>query len=328
MLHSFSLSVGFDGSLESLKQILESSERISSVYTGGLKNFIKGGRSQFIDHIHLLPPLVKYAKSRNVDVTIALNASCGIPEYSNRQWWRNIREYIQELENCGVHSVIVSHPFLMNTIKSNTQLSIVVSTICEINNPQSALYYENMGADVIVPSFNLNMRIQILQIIQSALKHAKLRIMVNEHCLTNCPWRMFHFNHIAHSNDFSDYHFHCKKQFLKEPYKLLTGNVIRPEDLYRYLPITNELKIVGRNIPLNELINRIQAYDSQSYKGNFLDLSDDRSMRNYFYIPNEELNGLWEKKNQCDQICYRCGYCQEKFDQIADTDINLHFKKS
>lgn len=309
------ISVGFSGSSEDLEKILDSSEELYSVYTGGLAGKIAGGRPDYLNALDVLEKNGKLAHARGVKYEIALNAPCGLESKENKPWWEDIISYLKELEACGVDYIIASHPFIMQAVKENTGMQVVASTICEVTTARSAMYYESIGADVIIPSMNANYDMESLERMRDSLQHASLRIMVNEHCLGDCPWRRFHHNHYAHHNEEFEYHVNCKSLFYKNPYLMLTNNYIRPEDIHRYEKITNEFKIAGRLKPIDELVKIIQAYSKEEFSGNSVELTDS-GLANHFNIPNEQLQGLFDKKIHCNKICKDCGYCIRLWESI------------
>ncbi len=313
---SYHFTIGYSGGIENLSKLLDFSSRIETVYTGGLKNKIAGGRPQYTETMSSIEEQVKYAKDRNIFFEIALNTPCGVEERTNKSWWKDVKDYLKDLEMCGVDGIVVSHPFLLEEVASYTKMKIIVSTICEITTVRSALYYEAMGAEVIIPSMNVNYNLDVLRDMKKNLKEASLRIMVNEHCLGDCPWRRFHHSHYAHSNSEVDYHLHCKKVFMKYPERMLTNNVIRPEDIHNYFDITDDFKIVGRMVEMDVLLKQIKAYEEQKYEDNYVDLCD-ASLAPKIYIQNSGLSDLFEHKNKCDKVCERCGYCKKLYDRYS-----------
>jgi collagenase-like PrtC family protease len=309
-------SVGYDGKIDYLKRIIDSSGKVKSIYTGGLIKKIGGGRPQYLDSWVELEKQIKYAHSKGISFELALNAPCGFRNLSDKKWWRDIKKYIKDLEKVGVDSIILSHPFLMDLVKSHTRMKITVSTICEIMNARAALYYEKLGGDIITPSININMDIKALRLIKASLTKASLRIILNEHCLGDCPWRRFHHNHYSHSNYEIDYHFNCKREFLNNPFFLLTNTVIRPEDLHYYKGITGDFKIIGRLVPIDDLLLRIRAYAKERFSGNFVRLFEAK-LSSIFYIPNKLLDGLILKKWACSKICNKCNFCKRLFNRIG-----------
>ncbi len=311
------LSVGYNAGPGDLQWLLNASDCLYSVYTGGLAGRIAGGRPQYLSELDTLKENVKMAHEKGVKYEIALNAPCGLEPKSNTVWWKDISDYLKLLEACGVDYIIASHPFLMKQVKEKTHMKVVASTICEITTVRSALYYEEIGADVIIPGMNVNYDLKMLESMRSKLKNAGLRIMVNEHCLGDCPWRRFHHNHYAHSNEERDYHINCKTLFFTKPYLFLTNNFIRPEDIKNYLDITHDFKIVGRLVPLPDLLLRVKAYSEGTYDGNSIELVDS-DLAKFFSISNRKLSGLFEKKSQCDRLCDDCRYCIDLCDRILE----------
>jgi collagenase-like PrtC family protease len=310
------LSVGYDGALADLREIIGCSPRVKTVFTGGLSGLIKGGRPQYAGSLPALKKQIRYAHARGVSFEVAVNAPCGIHDRSDTGWWRKVRQYILALEALDVDGVIVSHPFLMELVKSCTEMKIAVSAICEISSAGSARYYEQLGGDIITPSINANMDMAALKLIKKSLKRARLRILLNDYCLSDCPWRRFHYNHYAHSNSEMDYHLNCRKLFHDHPYLILANTAIRPEDMKYYKGCADEFKIAGRLVPLEDLLRRIRAYTDEAYEGNFVSLLDTR-LAKAVHIPNGRLEGLIRKKWKCSRLCDTCGYCGRLFRRIG-----------
>ncbi len=305
-------NVGFSGNKQDLERLLGASNRIDSVYTGGLEKMIAGGRPQYCSSLNEIEALVDAASKKKVTLEVALNSPCGIENTTNYIYWKKIRDYLKDLEGIGVGGIIASHPFIMSEVKDSTNMQLTASAICEIQSCRSAVYYENIGADVLVPSMNCNYNIDLLLDMKKVLKRAKIRLMVNEHCLGDCPWRRFHHNHYAHSSNAFDYHLKCKKVYWNNPHLLLTNSVIRPEDLHHYEQITNEFKIVGRQVPTDALANVIRAYDAEQYDGNYIELFDITMAKKYF-IDNPSLDQLFYNKSKCKSYCHNCIKCKEMY---------------
>lgn len=51
---NYKLNVGYDGKLEHLKMIIEASDKVKTVYTGGVKNKVSGGRFQYSNTVESL----------------------------------------------------------------------------------------------------------------------------------------------------------------------------------------------------------------------------------------------------------------------------------
>ena len=311
-------NVGFDGNKKELEQLLEVSKHIGSVYVhiGDLVDMIAGDRSQYCNILNEIHALVETATKKNVALQITLDSPCGIESTTNNLYWEKIRTYLKDLEKIGVDGIIASHPFIMTEIKESTNMQLTASAICDIHSCRSAVNFENIGADFIVPSINCNYNFELLHEMKHALKKAKLQIMVNEHCLGDCLWRRYHQNHNAHSKDSYDYHSKCKNHYGKKPHSLLTNTVIRPEDLYHYEEITNEFEIVGRQLPISVLTDVIKAYDVEKYDGNYVSLFD-ITLAKEFYLDNQSLEELFNNKSKCSQYCHKCRKCIDMYSMAS-----------
>ena len=317
---NYQLSVGFNGKKDTLLKIINSSNKVGDVYTGGLSGKIYGGRFQYEDSYEKIKENIEICHKHGITLSITLNSPSGVPEKSDKIWWDDIANYLCELESIGVDKVICSHPFLISLAKEKTNLIVVASTIAEISNVRSALYYEELGADIIVPSVSINHDLKELILMKDNLQHATLKILVNEVCLGNCPYRRFHHAHLSkanHRNYDIDYTSSCTKKYLDNPYLFLTNNVIRPEDLKLYEGICDNFKLVGRTIEDDILVNMIKAYGNEYYDGNLLDILDNRFQR-VINIPNNKLNELIYKKMKCDKNCAKCGYCKDLYTTIQN----------
>jgi collagenase-like PrtC family protease len=315
------LCAGYSGKMEDLKKLAACPSRLKSVYAGGVDGMFAGGRPLYMGSRKDLGDQVVYAHNHDMKFEVALNAPVNVPEYSDTQWWRALKTYLRELSDLGVDGVIVSQPLVMEAVKTETDMQLIVSTICEVMTARGALYYEKMGADVIIPSMNANMNPDELLLMNRSLKHAKLRIMVNERCLGDCPWRKAHFDQVAErahnrTYNYDRYFLNCHRMFHREPHLLLANNAIRPEDLVHYENITQDFKIVGRQAPIADTLLRIRAYSEGSFDGNYVRLLVSR-LAPHLEIPNKALDGLIEKKWSCSKICSECNHCRKLFEAVG-----------
>lgn len=315
----YKLSVGFNGDLNLLEKMYEDKEnKIGTLYTGGYLKDITSGRYQHSKSEQELEKIVESVHDKNARLAVTLNSPCNVPPLSEKQWWKNIKKYLKQLESIGVDTIVVAHPFIMSIAKENTNLSVAASIICDVNTPRGALYYEEMGADIIVPSSSINYELDQLKKIKANLKKAKLALLVNEACLGNCPWRRFHQNALAHADRKGydlDYAMSCTNLYEKNPYMMLTNNVVRPEDLKKYEGITDLFKLVGRTIDEETLLKMIHAYSTESYHGNLVEIVD-KGFSEFINLPNDQLDSLFEQKSNCIKNCQNCSKCKKLYRKI------------
>jgi len=315
----YKLSVGFNGDLDLLDRMFENEEnRIKTLYTGGFLKEVSSGRYQHSEDSKALSKIADRIHEKGAEIAVTLNSPCNVPPFSDQNWWKKVRDYLVNLESIGVDTAIIAHPFIMASAKENTNLEIAASVICDINSVRGALYYEQMGADIIVPSSSINYDIELLKNIKKNLKHAQIKMLVNEACLGNCPWRRFHQNALAHADKKGydlDYASSCTELYEDNPYMMLTNNVIRPEDLSKYEGICDFFKLVGRTTDQETLLKMVNAYSKGKYDGNLVDIID-KGFSKFINLPNSELNGLYEQKVNCIKNCQNCDKCKKLYKKI------------
>lgn len=315
----YKLSVGFNGNLELLeKMYMDKEKKIGTLYTGGYLKEVTSGRYQLSKNERELERIVEIVHDKNARLAVTLNSPCNVPPLSEKQWWENVKNYLKQLESIGVDTAIIAHPFIMSLAKENTNLSVAASIICDVNTPRGALYYEDMGADIIVPSSSINYDLKQLKQIKANLKKAKLALLVNEACLGNCPWRRFHQNALSHADREGydlDYAMSCTSLYEKKPYMMLTNNVVRPEDLKEYEGISDMFKLVGRTTDEETLLKMVHAYSTESYHGNLVEIVD-KVFSQFINLPNDQLDSLFEKKSNCIKNCQNCSKCKTLYRKI------------
>jgi hypothetical protein len=174
----------------------------------------------------------------------------------------------------------VSNPYLLELIKKRyPHFKIKVGIYAQVDTPERARFWENLGADSItLESFSINRAFERLKEIRRAVD-CDLQLIVNHFCLPNCAMQPYHQNQFAHASDgsrrlFLDYCFlHCTLLRLKTPQLFIQAGWIRPEDLniYEKMGFTS-FKLMERNIPSENLLQRVSAYSDRSFKGNLAEL--------------------------------------------------------
>ncbi len=154
----------------------------------------------------------------------------------------------------------------------------------------------------------------------------KIEVLANEGCLPYCPFKLSHDAYIALGNLNGRDRTHmlncdlgCMRLIDQNPHKLLLSPFIRPEDIDLYLYHIDTIKLCGRTLGPDFLINAIRAYRSRRYDGNLLDLLDALSwLTGRLYVNNRMLSfDFANMLSQCDKRCHHCGFCKELFDSIT-----------
>jgi collagenase-like PrtC family protease len=264
---------------------------------------------------------------------IVLNSSCMGGQQLTPEGYRTIDWYFDKLNGIGIDSITVADPFFVEMLAKDYDMDVVVSVLSFVDSPQKAEFYEQLGATTIVIDPAVNRQFDKLEAIRDAVS-CDLKLLVNEACLYQCPFRYAHFNFFSHANGpgpkpnvLDDYYyFKCLSLRINDPQQLIKSPWIRSEDLREYRHITDTFKIGGRTQFVNWILNAVDAYANESYEGNLMDLLDSiKDLKDHFFIPNSELNGAIEQWKRCDKVCHKCGYCKrlaEKVIRVYSQDEN------
>ena len=154
----------------------------------------------------------------------------------------------------------------------------------------------------------------------------KMESLANEGCLPYCPFKLAHDSYIALANMGGTDQTHvincdigCIRLLDEQPHRLLQSPFIRPEDIDLYLFHVDTIKLCGRTLGADFLMNTIRAYRARRYDGNLLDLMDTMSwLAERLYVDNRSLSfDFANMLSQCDNRCDSCGFCKELFESIS-----------
>lgn len=282
-----------------------------------------------------LEDYVKYSVDCGIDFNYTLNPSCfGNLEFSPRGI-RQIRDLLERLSGIGVSSLTVSAPSLMELVHaSGLKFRMRASALCEITQPSKALFYKKLGMERIVVDPDVTRDFRTLKNICTVFGDG-VEIIVNNLCLKNCAYKMFHYNHESHctpdntSQTVKDYYFNrCSMQKAGNLENVIRLNWIRPEDLKYYRQVgISYLKIQGRqNIIKGDVVKALKHYMAEDYQGNLFDLITIFAPYNAFqpYIDNKKLDGFVEKffrePDFCRNVCDSCNYCKRVAARCMDPE--------
>lgn len=274
---------------------------------------------------------IEYSKKNGIDFSYTFNASClGNYEFTY-EGIRKIKDFVKELKYVGVNNFTVASPLLIEIIlKVDQNTNIIASTICEINSVSKVLFYKKLGVKRIVVDADVNRNFKLLGNIVSAFGEG-VEVIINNVCMKNCAYKIFHYNHDSHASDscldISYYSSRCAMQKLASPDNILKLNWIRPEDIKYYdaMNITH-FKIQGRPNVLNGNPSRtLYSYFNENFDGNLCELLVLFSP-NIFpsSIDNKSLNGFLDpfvaNSDFCNELCDDCGYCSIYAEKSMDFD--------
>ncbi len=279
-----------------------------------------------------LESYIKYCSARGIEFNYVINATCMSNEDVMKSGYNKIKDFLQMLESIGVAWVTISLPSLMEISKYIAPgLKIKASTVCQINSPHKAKFYEELGIKRIVIDEDVYREFNTLKNIRSVYS-GELEVIANSFCVNDCPFKMFHYNSFSHSHINKDEcsYFNLKCQQIHtgaENYIKL--NWIRPEDIHYYYDIgILYFKIQGRtNVYSGDPAKAVTHYIEERYDGNLISLlelfSTDRPLSIAgCRIDNSKLEGFLEKFAEapgfCTKVCSECGYCKDFAEKSID----------
>ncbi len=257
---------------------------VEEIYGKLPKDIVGGGRASYTTgtaDMEQLSSHVQTAHEHGISFNYLLNAVC----MGNREWSRAgmkaIRELLDQLSHIGVDAITVSTPYLAEIVKKHyPNLKIKIGIFANIDTPNRARFWEDLGADTLVlESFSINRNFSLLKDIRKSVS-CGLQLIANFSCLPNCPMQIYHMTGISHGSNsvdkapFIDYCvLKCTSFSLNDPSLLIKSNWIRPEDTDFYESIGfDQFKLLERNAPTELMLRRVKAYSEKQSPENLLEL--------------------------------------------------------
>jgi len=127
-----------------------------------------------------------------------------------------------------------------------------------------------MGVDVLTLDRDINRNLDLIKEIKEKTG-LKIKLLLNEGCLRNCPFRNIHFNVISHNSDTNEFDKRaCITVLRKHPEKFFQIPFIRPEDLKHYKGIVDCFKLGTRTMSTANILFVLEVYTNESYDGDLL----------------------------------------------------------
>lgn len=263
-------SIGYNHDKRMLKLIESAKEFIESFYFPIPKEFSGSGRAldQKADYREEIKEIIKTCKNSKVKSLMLINASCDGKNTANKEYLKKLTDYLNSLKD--LDGVILTNPILISEIKSKTNLEIHSSVNCYTKTVEQALDLKELGVDVLTLDRDINRNLDLIKEIKEKTG-LKIKLLLNEGCLRNCPFRNIHFNAISHYSDTNEFDKRaCTTILKKHPEKLFQIPFIRPEDLKHYRGIADYFKLGTRTMSTENILLVLKAYAEESYDGDLL----------------------------------------------------------
>lgn len=282
---------------------------------------------------------IKEVRRLGISFNYLMNAACLDNMEFTKEWNKNFIEHLEWLNSIGVDCLTIATPYLIQVVKKRyPDMKISTSIFARINTVERAKHFEKIGADDIVIDPNINRELALIKKMRKAIT-TEMTVLVNGHCLYQCPYSFYHAEQLAHSSQighpskgyYIEYCWYsCMKARLENPIELIRSIWIRPEDLSRYedLGIEN-FKIGDRTASSEYILKTVKAYSNRRLEGNLMELFNipmhvikftlAKYTRPGFnpalpYIDNRTLDGFldfFETKSCSQSNCNECRYCDK-----------------
>ena len=190
-----------------------------------------------------------------------------------------VREDLEWIASTDAESVTVSIPLLARIIRdSYPSLRINVSTFAHVRTPRQARQWRELGASSICLDRHLVRNFEQIEVLTREVTDIEMNLLVNDPCLMNCVEEAYHDHLMSKGSVLAENYlhycsFHCLAEFLNTPRRIIGSTFIRPQDLWLYGELGITLfKIVDRNRSTKFILNAVEAYVNQVYRGNLVDL--------------------------------------------------------
>jgi collagenase-like PrtC family protease len=326
-------SVPYNNDPETLSEVLRLKERngnrIREVYLSGPQEYAGSGRIAPELSFDQFASVVEKIHQENIRVNLLLNSTCEGSDWYSPAVLKPTMDYLQRAhEELKVEAVTIANPLYIREVRKRfPDIEICVSVLADIDCVQKAVIYRKAGADVITPDVNINRNLSLLKKIRD-VSGTELKLMLNEGCLLQCPFRKFHFNYISHKSrnpamsgklrpEDNVFSANCIQLTKSDPSQVLKSGWIRPEDAEKYSEISRYFKIVGRTSSRSMVIRSVEAYLNESWAGDLMELMAGNlysfAMSHLVHLDNKALDQIsfFERVASCDRECSECSFCSE-----------------
>lgn len=194
---------------------------------------------------------------------------------------------------------ISSYDLMKHVRERYPDIPIHISTIAGVRSLDELYKFLDLNPNRLVPHHDLGKRIDVLKELVSfgEKNNIDIEILTTESCLFNCPNRKAHYEYLSKGSKDNPFHLTCNSRKILNPEQLLmAGGVIRPEDIPYYSDLgVSFFKISGRSKPPVWLPEVVEAYQTNSFRGNLirlLGIDPSLEAENWMFLDNKSLDGF------------------------------------
>jgi hypothetical protein len=329
------LSIGYNGSADFFGEVVAPFRKyISSVYTTpGVSFGVSSAR--FVPDIapQRLLAFRHKLKAEGIEFNLVYNFD-GIPDSALLPRLVKIAALLKP-DLLTVNGTYVMDEFVrLGRYKLNIS---IINDINSLNQLHQLLARDPKG---VITSYNIGRRktydLAFIASVRREFPKLKLKLMVNEGCVFECPDQNFHSCSMSMGlgTKFDQRRFYCSKLSPENHWHFLTGQYVPPKFLHHYLGLAHEFKIATRGVhgePVsNEFVRGVLAeyvneadvsvaramqtsFGGSIFSGSLLDengvprgLPPAAAARYLAPYPDD----FFAKRTACWHDCWRCPYCR------------------
>lgn len=262
---------------------------------------------------------------------LLINSTCEGRYIADKEHMDKVVDYLLNLRKIGLDAVQAANPLYAILIRKRIpEIEIQSSVNCYCKSLEDAKYLKMLGFDVITIDRDINRDLSLIK----AIKHEtglRIKILLNEGCLLNCPFRKVHFNQIAHSwllgggcDVEASYYFPrmaCVPLIEKHPEIIFKMPYVRPEDLKHYVDSCDIFKLATRNLFTSLVEIGLNAYIEGRFEENLVPLLESQGLLHIIKrIQNPKLDefNFFRRVTTCNKNCEGCDYCTMLVKETAE----------
>jgi collagenase-like PrtC family protease len=311
-------SIGYNFSSGFLKLLEKYQKHVEACYFPPPARLLGSGRYIIIEpknYEREIVTIIRKCNKLKISSQLLINPSCEGSSGGTQKFFDKLLTYIKKLKSFGLKSIVVTNPIFMSIVKKHIGGIIVESSVnCYLKTVEHALYLKELGADVLTIDRDINRNIELIKLIRKKTG-LPLRLMLNEGCLTNCPYRNMHYNYASHRIKYLIGDGFCSKIYNMNPMKIFRIPFVPPEHLDVYAAVVDHYKLTTRVFTTSKIESVLQAYIQRSWNGNLLDILDCPGLSCFEYVDYGILkkNHFFKKMLHCNLECEKCNFCEVLF---------------
>ena len=306
---SFDLGCNFDYKLFDFVDQYDKKHAITSFFGKLKRDGLPGGRTASIIPDFTLDQLADYVnecKKRDITFNYLINPLSMDQNEIDPVVGKQIRDFIHQMYDMGIRAFTLNSPILIKYVKREFKdVFVTLGLYAYPTTIQHIEYWRNWGVDEITLDHGFNRRFDLLRKLLTQYKDTDLhlRVIANNLCLRECPFRLAHGCFVGHSDPerFSmDYSLvNCAYKKVTHPAAILTAEFIRPEDVHYYRELAEEtgnkhfsIKLIDRTRTTDFLHKVVKGYMEESYDGNLLDIVNWPQAKTIATRPDQAKDGV------------------------------------